>query len=81
MSAPDLIAGIAMQQGTRIHLCIVGANRCRAQFPDPDPDRLDLARTEPPPRIVSQHENVLRAAPFHLARWDCPSLAELMAST
>ena len=43
MSAADLIAGIAMQQGTRIHLCIVGANRDRVQFPDPD--RLDLART------------------------------------
>ena len=37
------IAGIAMPRGTRIHLCIGGANRDPAQFPDPD--RLDLGRT------------------------------------
>jgi cytochrome P450 len=37
------VGGIAMDQGTRLNLCIGAANRDPAQFPDPD--RLDLSRT------------------------------------
>ena len=58
------IAGIAMQQGTRIHLCIVGANRDRAQFPDPD--RLDLART--PNRHLAFAWGIHACAGMSLAR-------------
>ncbi len=37
------IDGVAMTKGTRVHLCIGGANRDPTQFPEPD--RLDLGRT------------------------------------
>ena len=58
------IAGIAMQQGTRIHLCIGGANRDPAQFPDPD--RLDLART--PNRHLAFAWGIHACAGMSLAR-------------
>ena len=58
------IAGIAMQQGTRIHLCLGGANRDPAQFPDPD--RLDLART--PNRHLAFAWGFLACAGMSLAR-------------
>ena len=58
------IAGIAMQQGTRIQLCIGGANRDPAQFPDPD--RLDLART--PNRHLAFAWGIHACAGMSLAR-------------
>ncbi len=58
------IAGIAMKQGTRIHLCIGGANRDPAQFPDPD--RLNLART--PNRHLALAWGIHACAGMSLAR-------------
>ena len=58
------IAGIAMQQGTRIHLCIGGANRDPAQFPDPD--RLNLGRT--PNRHLAFAWGIHACAGMSLAR-------------
>ena len=58
------IAGIAMPRGTRIHLCIGGANRDPAQFPDPD--RLDLGRT--PNRHLAFAWGIHACAGMSLAR-------------
>jgi cytochrome P450 len=58
------IDGIAMPKGTRIHLCIGGANRDPAQFPDPD--RLDLART--PNRHLAFAWGIHACAGMSLAR-------------
>ena len=60
------IAGIAMPRGTRIHLCIGGANRDPAQFPDPD--RLDLGRT--PNRHLAFAWGIHACAGMSLARLD-----------
>ena len=58
------VDGIAMPKGTRIHLCIGGANRDPAQFPDPD--RLDLART--PNRHLAFAWGIHACAGMSLAR-------------
>ena len=58
------IGGIAMPKGTRIHLCIGGANRDPAQFPNPD--RLDLGRT--PNRHLAFAWGIHACAGMSLAR-------------
>jgi cytochrome P450 len=58
------IDSIAMAKGTRIHLCIGGANRDPAQFPEPD--RLDLART--PNRHLAFAWGIHACAGMSLAR-------------
>jgi cytochrome P450 len=58
------IDNIKMSKGTRIHLCIGGANRDTAQFPDPD--RLDLGRT--PNRHLAFAWGIHACAGMSLAR-------------
>ena len=58
------IDNIKMSKGTRIHLCIGGANRDPAQFPDPD--RLDLGRT--PNRHLAFAWGIHACAGMSLAR-------------
>jgi cytochrome P450 len=59
-----VIDGITMPKGTRIHLCIGGANRDPAQFPNPD--RLDLARA--PNRHLAFAWGIHACAGMSLAR-------------
>ena len=61
---PAEIGGVNVAPGTRIHLCIGGANRDPAQFPDPD--RLDLARA--PNRHLAFAWGIHACAGMSLAR-------------
>lgn len=58
------IGGVAVAAGTPIHLCIGGANRDPAQFPDPD--RLDVGRT--PNRHLAFATGAHQCAGMALAR-------------
>lgn len=58
------LGGVEMPEGTRLTLCIGGANRDPAQFPNPD--RLDVART--PNRHVSFASGPHVCAGISLAR-------------
>lgn len=58
------IDGIAMAKGTRIHLCIGGANRDPAQFPEPN--QLNIART--PNRHLAFAWGIHACAGMSLAR-------------
>jgi cytochrome P450 len=58
------VGGIAMPEGTRIHLCIGAANRDPAQFPDPN--RLDIARA--PNRHLAFAWGIHACAGMSLAR-------------
>ena len=58
------IDGVPLPKGTRIHLCIGGANRDPAQFPQPD--QLDLART--PNRHLAFAWGIHACAGMSLAR-------------
>ena len=48
-----ILGGVAMPQGTYIHIGIGAANRDPAQFSEPD--RLDIGGTEPAPRLRHWH--------------------------
>lgn len=58
------IGGVAVAAGTPIHLCIGGANRDPAQFPDPD--RLDIGRM--PNRHLAFATGAHQCAGMNLAR-------------
>ena len=58
------VGGVALPTGTQITLCIGGANRDPAQFPDPD--RLDVART--PNRHLAFGSGPHQCIGMHLAR-------------
>ena len=58
------IGGVRLAPRTRVHLCIGGANRDPAQFPEPD--RLDIART--PNRHVAFGSGIHQCVGMGLAR-------------
>lgn len=59
-----VVGGVAMGPGTRIHVCIGGANRDPAQFSDPD--RFDITRT--PNRHLAFASGPHQCVGNHLAR-------------
>lgn len=66
LTEPAEIGGIALQEGTYIHLGIGAANRDPDQFPDPD--RLDIARN--PNRHLAFGSGIHACAGMSLARME-----------
>jgi cytochrome P450 len=66
VTLPVRVGGVTLAAGTRIHLCIGGANRDPEQFPEPD--RLDVRRS--PNRHLAFALGPHQCAGMHVARME-----------